>query len=405
MRDLLLGRKPKDYDVVTNATPNEVRKVFRNSRLIGRRFRLAHVFFGREKIVEVATFRASGSDVEEPESLQNVNHRLKRDDGLILRDNLFGSPEQDAVRRDFTVNALFYNIHDYSIIDYVGGLQDLRKGILKFIGDPGIRCVEDPVRMVRAVRFAAMLGFQFDPATAVAIREHHGKLAHANRSRLYEEVQKLFFCGAAQQAYGLLRDFGLFAILFPEIGSWLGPVPGGLECRRVSQALQQVDEWRHEGRQVTPALLFALMFGGMHEVQADELTAKGEHPGLALHSVTMQHFGGLTERVQVPKLVRYRTAEILASQPRLISEGGTRARPLACREFFPEAVSYLEFSVRLSGQNGAALERVKAILEEAGGESGAEARGNRPGRGRRGRRSKAFRERRDSVALQPQNSP
>lgn len=401
VRDLLLGRKPKDFDVVTNATPNEVRKVFRNSRLIGRRFRLAHVFFGRDRIVEVATFRAGvqvAEDSEEPE----VNSRhVMRDDGLILRDNLFGTPEQDALRRDFTINALFYNIQDYSIIDYVGGLEDLHRGILRFIGEPGLRCAEDPVRMVRAVRFAAMLGFALAPATADAIREHHDKLALANRSRLYEEVQKLFFCGAAQQAYGLLRDFGLFEILFPEMGSWLGPVPGGDECRRISHALQQVDEWRQEGRAVSPALLFALMFGGMHEVQAGALSAKGEHPGLALHSVTMQHFGGLTERVQVPKMVRYRTAEILASQPRLISDGGMRARPLAGREFFPEAVSYLEFCVRFSGQHMEALARVKTIMQEAATKESFEGVTPRPRQGRRGRRAKSFRARRDAAAPSP----
>jgi len=398
VRDLLLGRKPKDFDVVTDATPNEVRKVFRNCRLIGRRFRLAHVFFGRDKIIEVATFRSSQPE-EEAEAPQKNGHHVKRDDGLILRDNLFGTPEQDAIRRDFTVNALFYNIRDFTIIDYVGGLQDLNRRVLRFIGEPGVRCVEDPVRMVRAVRFAAMLGFDLDPATADAIRESHGKLALANRSRLYEEVQKLFFCGAGERAYALLREFGLFGVLFPEIGLWLGPKSGGEECRRISQALQQVDEWRKAGRDVSPALLFALMFGGMHELQAEELAAQGQHKGLALHSVTMQHFGGLTERVQVPKLVRYRTAEILACQPRLVAEGGARARPLAGREFFREALDYLEFTVRFSGQHGDALAKVRQIGAEAKSVEGAPEGpyGRRPRRGRRGRRAKEFRQRRDGA--------
>lgn len=399
VRDLLLGRKPKDFDVVTDATPNELRKVFRNCRLIGRRFRLAHVFFGRDKIIEVATFRSGQTPTEEgDEAPPPTNLHIKRDDGLIVRDNLFGTPEQDALRRDFTVNALFYDIRDYSIIDYAGGLEDLNRRVLRFIGDPGLRCVEDPVRMVRAVRFAAMLGFTMDPATAAAIHEHHGKLALANRSRLYEEVQKLFFCGAARDAYALLREFGLFEILFPEMGSWLGPQKGTPECARIREALTQVDEWRKAGRDVTPALLFALMFGGMHEVQAGELAGQGQHKGLALHSVTLQHFGGLTERVQVPKLVRYRTAEILASQPRLVAESGARARPLAVREFFPEAVAYLEFTVRLTGAHADALERVRKIAQEWD-EGGHERDGNtRPRRGRRGRRSKSFRERRDGAA-------
>ncbi len=394
VRDLLLGRKPKDFDVVTDATPAELRKVFRNCRLIGRRFRLAHVFFGQDKIIEVATFRSDQAPPEEGEETTANPLHIKRDDGLIVRDNLFGTPEQDARRRDFTVNALFYDIRDYSIIDYVGGLEDLRRRVLRFIGDPGLRCVEDPVRMVRAVRFAAMLGFELEPATAAAIREHHGKLALANRSRLYEEVQKLFFCGAARGAYTLLREFGLYEVLFPEMGSWLGSQTGTPECCRVSEALTQVDEWRKAGREVSPALLFALMFGGMHERQAGELSEQGQHKGLALHSVTLQHFGGLTERVQVPKLVRYRTAEILASQPRLVDENGARARPLAPREFFPEALAYLEFTVRLTGAHGAALERVRQIADEwdEGGHQ-REERG-RPRRGRRPRRAKSFQERR-----------
>ncbi len=396
VRDLLLGRKPKDFDVVTDATPNELRKVFRNCRLIGRRFRLAHVFFGQDKIIEVATFRSDQTPPEEGEEPPQDGLHIKRDDGLIVRDNLFGTPEQDARRRDFTVNALFYDIRDYSIIDYVGGLEDLRRRVLRFIGDPGVRCVEDPVRMVRAVRFAAMLGFSLDPATAAAIREHHGTLALANRSRLYEEVQKLFFCGAARDAYMLLREFGLFEILFPEMGSWLGSRKGTPECSRIKAALTQVDEWRQAGREVTPALLFALMFGGMHEVQAGELAAQGQHPGLALHSVTLQHFGGLTERVQVPKLVRYRTAEILASQPRLMADNGARARPLASRDFFPEAVAYLEFIVRLTGNHADALERVGQIAAEWNDSGNERVGGGRPRRGRRGGRP-PFRRRRDSI--------
>ncbi len=391
VRDLLLGRKPKDFDVVTDATPNEVRRVFRNSRLIGRRFRLVHVFFGQTNI-EVATFRANQPPDEET-SDENSPHLRRTDDGLIVRDNLFGTPEQDALRRDFTVNALFYNIRDFSVIDYVGGLADLQRRVLRFIGDPQVRCVEDPVRMIRAVRFAAALGFTFDPATEQAIRDQRETLAMANRSRLYEEVQKLFFSGAAQRAYALLRDFGLFEMLFPEMGSWLGPQTGTPECRRISEALRQVDEWRAAGRVVSPALLFALMFGGMHEAYAGELAAQGQHKGLALHSVTLQHFGGLTERVQVPKLVRYRTAEILASQPRLTADDGARARPLAARAFFPEAVSYLEFMVGLTGEHREALGRVQGIPWEPAPEHEYDPDRRRRG-GRRGRRGKSFRTRR-----------
>jgi len=420
VRDILLGRQPKDFDVVTDATPNEIRKVFRNSRLIGRRFRLAHVFFGRDKIIEVATFRANQppdsqeagdlpdqSDLSsslgpaEPFPSLTSSHHVRREDGLIVRDNLFGSPEEDALRRDFTVNALFYDIRDYSLIDYVGGLEDLKGRVIRFIGEPGVRCVEDPVRMVRAVRFAAMLDFSIAPETARAMREHYATLAMANRSRLYEEVQKLFFCKAAQRAYGLLREFGLYEMLFPDLGAWLGPDRGTPQCQRISEALKQVDEWRLAGRDVSPALLFALMFGGMHESRAGEMVRQGHyHHGLALHAVTMEHFGGLTERVQVPKTVRYRTAEILASQPRLTADNGRRAAPLATRAFFPEAVAYLEFMVRLNGENRQALEQALSLPwrvrhERYENESSSSEGEERPRR--RGRRTKSFRMRRDGT--------
>lgn len=420
VRDLLLGREPKDFDVVTNATPNEIRKVFRNSRLIGRRFRLAHVFFGRDKIIEVATFRANqppdpqentdfadssdSSDLSDKPPLREPlpsltsSLHIRREDGLIVRDNLFGSPEEDALRRDFTVNALFYDIRDYSLIDYVGGLEDLKSRVIRFIGEPGLRCVEDPVRMVRAVRFAAMLDFTIAPETAQAMREHYATLAMSNRSRLYEEVQKLFFCKAAQRAYELLREFGLYEMLFPDLGSWLGPDKGTLQCQRISEALKQVDEWRLAGRDVSPALLFALMFGGMHESRAGEMALQGHHPGLALHSVTMEHFGGLTERVQVPKTVRYRTAEILASQPRLTADNGRRAAPLATRAFFPEAVAYLEFMVRLTGENRKALDRALALpwkSRQDRYEHQPASRGESSPPRRRGRFGKLFQRRRD----------
>lgn len=415
VRDLLLGRVPKDFDVVTDATPNDVRRVFRNCRLIGRRFRLAHVFFGRDKIIEVATFRANqppdpadegnvadsqdASGAPAPLPVSASHQHVRREDGLIVRDNLFGTPEEDALRRDFTVNALFYDIRDFSLIDYVGGLADLNRRVIRFIGDPGVRCVEDPVRMVRAVRFAAMLDFSFSLETAQAIRTHAATLALANRSRLYEEVQKLFFCKAAQRAYVLLREFGLYEMLFPELGVWLGPGKGTSQCQRIREALKQVDEWRLDGREVSPALLFALMFGGMHESHAGVLASQGQHHGLALHSVTMEHFGGLTERVQVPKTVRYRTAEILASQPRLTADHGRRAAPLANRDFFPEAVAYLEFIVRLTGEHQEALERALLLARQTA-EDGRESEsaggdGRRPRR--RGRRGRVFRERRDGA--------
>jgi poly(A) polymerase len=222
VRDLLLGREPKDFDIVTDATPGEIKKLFRNCRLIGRRFRLAHIHFHNE-IIEVATFRSNSTEEEtrlefkaEATSAEPVTglppttevpaperpkppRMLKTEDGMILRDNVFGTPEQDALRRDFTVNALFYNIADFSVIDYVGGMQDLRNGSIRIIGDPLVRFTEDPVRMVRAVRFAAMLGFEIEKNTSQAMLELKEKIALASSARMYEEVLKLFMLGEGEK--------------------------------------------------------------------------------------------------------------------------------------------------------------------------------------------------------------
>ncbi len=186
VRDLLLGLQPKDFDVATDATPEQVRELFKNSRIIGRRFRLVHIRFGRD-IIEVATFR--GHDEDSP--------RTELDDaGRILRDNTFGEIEEDAMRRDFTANALYYDIRDYSVLDYVGGLQDIRDRRLRLIGDPAARYQEDPVRMLRAVRFAAKLDFTIEQAAADAIYEYGHLLAVIPPARMFDETIKLFHSGA-----------------------------------------------------------------------------------------------------------------------------------------------------------------------------------------------------------------
>jgi len=200
VRDLLLGREPKDFDVVTNAHPEQIRGVFRNCRLIGRRFRLAHVHFGQE-IIEVATFRAlQGEESHDERVLEN---------GRILRDNVYGTIEEDAFRRDFSVNALYYNISDFSVVDFVGGMDDHRACMLRLIGDPEQRYREDPVRMLRAVRFAVKLGFSIHPESAQPIHRL-GKLLHEiPAARLFDEIMKLMFSGYAVQTFEQLRHYGL----------------------------------------------------------------------------------------------------------------------------------------------------------------------------------------------------
>jgi poly(A) polymerase len=210
VRDLMLGKRPKDFDVGTSAHPHQVRELFRNSRLIGRRFRLIHVYFGQQNI-EVATFRCRGED-QLPEQNQDL---------LIRQDNTFGTPEQDAERRDFTVNALFYDPRTFHVIDFVGGLPDIRAGLIRTVGDPEVRVQEDPVRMMRAVRFSAKLGFEIEPATRAAIERHRELLMKASPPRLVEEVYRAFAVKGADRALALAEQLGLLEVMLPRLSHHL----------------------------------------------------------------------------------------------------------------------------------------------------------------------------------------
>ena len=221
VRDLLIGRTPKDFDLATSATPSEVRDLFRNCRIIGRRFRLAHVVFGR-KIIETATFRANPREEEaEGESPEG--------DVYIHRDNVFGTAEEDARRRDFTMNGLFYDVEPEKVIDYVGGLEDIKQRSVRTIGDPNIRFREDPVRLLRAVKFAARLGFDIEDETYRAMITHRGDLQKSAVPRVLEEIYRLLRGGAAQESLVLLREVGLLTELLPEIAQRLHAHPQTLE--------------------------------------------------------------------------------------------------------------------------------------------------------------------------------
>src|SRR5216684_4545946 len=208
VRDLMIGRRPKDFDIATSAHPQQVRDLFRNSRLIGRRFRLVHVFFGSHNI-EVATFRRRAEDVAEPE------------DPLIRHDNTFGTPEEDAFRRDFTINSLFYDPRTFHVIDYTGGVADLEARLIRTIGDPEVRMREDPVRMLRAVRFAAKLGFEIEPATRAATERHCADLGKASVPRLVEETFRTLDFAGAERALLLMANLGLLEVVLPELADHL----------------------------------------------------------------------------------------------------------------------------------------------------------------------------------------
>lgn len=260
VRDLLLGRTPKDFDIGTSAHPYQVKRLFRNCWIIGRRFRLAHVKFGL-KVVEVATFRRqipAGTE-EEPAAAVPVpappSAAIDDQDLLIHHDNTFGTPEEDAFRRDFTLNALFYDIETRSIIDYVGGLEDIRAGLIRCIGVPEERFQEDPVRMLRAVALAARLDFRIDDPILQAIGRYHGELARSAPARLMEEIYKVMRAGAADKTFRMLVETGLLAALAPE-------VPGRI-TDTFWQSLGAIDSYRRAFKRIPESLANAILLGSL----------------------------------------------------------------------------------------------------------------------------------------------
>ena len=247
VRDLLLGKVPKDFDIATNATPNEIRGLFRNARIIGRRFKLAHIIFYRE-IVEVATFRAGHAE-------HTADHHQTNEKGMIIRDNVYGDLDEDALRRDFTANSLYYDINSSAIIDFTGGFQDLRNHILRTIGDPIIRYQEDPVRMLRAIRFGAKLDFALDPQTAAALSKINFSLKHVSGARLFDEITKLYKCGEAEKAHLLLIKYNIFPYLFAQTAAQL---ENSQQQKLITSALKSTDRRIREGKPVNPAFLFAI---------------------------------------------------------------------------------------------------------------------------------------------------
>jgi poly(A) polymerase len=306
VRDLLLGHEPKDFDVATNASPEEVHRLFRKSRLIGRRFKLVHVGFGRD-VIEVATFRAP------PEVEQHVDEQ-----GRIMRDNVFGTLEQDAWRRDFTVNALYYNIQDFSIVDYTGGLADLKAGKIRLIGDVETRYREDPVRILRALRFVGKLGLKLDPELA-------SLLADIPAARLFDETLKLYLSGNAAVTHELLCHYGVFDILFPQTAAMLHTEVDGFPRTLLIKALENTDKRIDEGKPVTPVFLFAALLWEpvRHLWQVHQ--AKGIPSIPALLRAATEVISEQVSRVAVPKRYTLDTRDIWGLQPRLDQRQGKRA--------------------------------------------------------------------------------
>jgi poly(A) polymerase len=387
VRDLLIGITPKDFDIATSALPEEVKRTFRNCRLIGRRFRLAHVFFGRE-IIEVATFRAMSSvpdeiptetavpdlDDDEPaddlvdaldddEDVDEIDEstvlaeagshrtgihghtplverdrsrhagagndddedRVTDEHGRILRDNVYGTIDDDVWRRDFTANALYYNIADFSIWDYAGGVEDIAARRLKLIGDPVTRYREDPVRMLRAARFEAKLGFSLDGETGTSIGELKELLGSVPPARLFDETLKLFLTGHGAMSLVVLQRHGLLGELLPTVASYLGRHPDGAVAKLVRQGLVNTDLRVQQGKPVTPTFLFALLlYGPFAEIIEKQPQEKWHDIGTILDCVerAVRQAQG---RISIPKRFSLGVREMFAAQPRLEQPRGRRA--------------------------------------------------------------------------------
>ena len=331
VRDLLLGGAPKDFDVATSATPDEVRHLFRNCRLIGRRFRLAHVMFGRE-IIEVATFRANVDDGTGDRELEN---------GRLVRDNVYGTIEDDAVRRDFTANALYYSIEDFSVIDYVGGYEDVRRRLLRLIGEPEARYREDPVRMLRAVRLAAKLGFDIEHDAAAAIPRLSALMADAAPARLFEEALKLFLSGNGEQSFLGLERHGMLPALFPETASALVE-QGGATRQMILVALANTDRRVIEDRPVTPAFLFAALLWPAYQRTFARLSADGIEEAVAQQRAADRVTFHQAERIALPRRFSTPMQEIWALQPRFAQRQRKRVFRLLGHPRFRAAFDFLE---------------------------------------------------------------
>ncbi len=336
VRDLLLGREPKDFDIATDAHPEDVKALFGNCRLIGRRFRLAHVHFGRE-IIEVATFRGLHEGETEDEDGQ-LDAK-----GRILRDNVYGTIEEDVERRDFTVNALYYDVSDFSVLDYVGGVEDLQSGMIRMIGDPERRYREDPVRMLRAVRFAAKLGLRIHPETEAPLFELSHLLDDIPSSRLFEEVLKLFMSGFGVQAFETLRHYGLFEHLFPDTEEALSREEDDFPHMLLIRALESTDARIAEDKPVTPAFLYAaLLWEPFRERYA---SMRANEPDIEDHRALNMAADAVTrEQVRstsVPKRFSLPMREIWFLQWRLDQRQGKRPMRLIGHPRFRAAYDFL----------------------------------------------------------------
>lgn len=390
VRDLLRGQRPKDYDVATDAHPKQIKKLFRNCFLVGRRFRLAHIRFGRH-IIETSTFRRQPKEAESGDLLQT-------------RDNTFGTPAEDACRRDFTINGLFYDIATFQVIDHVGGLTDLKKGVIRMIGPADRRMREDPVRMIRAIRFAARFGFTIEAKTYRAIVRHRRDIEKTPPARLLEELYRLFGHGTAEPAFRMLQKAKLFPILFPQLADYVDGVPAK-DCL-VWPCLSALDA-RAEADQTSPSLIFAsLLYGPFRRcIEAASREGGGRERAVSHEDCARRLVCELSSEFLIPRGVAARVIRLLSVQRRFKEEPrsrGSRGRRFSKARFmehesFPEALALYEISLAARGCDMSSARRWRHDFSamgsgqrqrktESGRERAPEARRGSPRRSSRRRR-------------------
>jgi poly(A) polymerase len=448
LRDLMLGVEPKDFDVATSARPEQVKRLFRNCRLIGRRFRLAHVFFGHD-IIEVATFRASSAplpgtdEADDPDILLEVGaseddpeaeaefdqarereadagdeedrgdvsgggdagDRLLDEGGRILRDNTYGSIEEDVWRRDFTCNALYYNIDDFSLWDYAGAVDDIRARRLRLIGDPSQRYREDPVRMLRAARFEAKLGFTLDAETEEALAQLRDLLTDVPAARLFDETLKLFLTGHGVKSFEVLRRRGLLGVLYPGVERFFAKHPGSAVEQLLVAGLANTDERVQAGKSVTPTFLFTLLlYGPIAEYIEKQPPEQWGEVGTILDACDSA-LREAAKRVTIPKRFSLGVRDMFALQPQLEHPRSRRVLRLIEQPRFRAAFDLLllraqvgmaqqelvDWWAALQAAAPAQRQEMALALEAARGHRGGggvegESQGQRPRRRRRRRR-------------------
>jgi poly(A) polymerase len=353
VRDLLLGKTPKDFDVATDARPNEIKDLFRNSRIIGRRFRLAHVFFKGRKIVEVSTFR-SRSEFEE----------VQDEEGQIIRTESFGTPEEDAFRRDITINGLFYNIADFSLVDYVGGMNDLKGQVIRTIGDPNERFLQDPVRMIRVIRHAARTGFRIEDQAYEAIIKNREEIKKCSPARLRDELLRDLKEGVAQSSLDLMLQTSLLLSLFPDFERVFGNRNPYRERNRqfLLALFGLIDQLTRAGREIPESILIALFLTPYLRAVTPHHPFLGAREQQSYRTQTIRWaVHQVMDPLSFPRGAKEMACQILTAQTtlkRAILQGGVPRR-LRMKKYFQDAVMLLGIDAEAKG------EKVPGILRHA----------------------------------------